>query len=130
MSATFHASKVAAEDMEDFWLVGFANREKAPREYLLLQRAYEFDEHDRRLGMATYYVERNDQKQSQYGGIESFVLQRDQVTVTFDAPTTSRFRGEEQLRITFQLDDVAYQELRDRLEKIFADEKCFRTLSA
>ena len=40
----FHAKCVAVEDMEDYWLVGFADDEFDTHQYLMLQRAYEVDE--------------------------------------------------------------------------------------
>jgi len=80
----FHASCVAVEDMEDFWLVGFADEQYDTREHLTLQRSYEDDEQDVRLGMNTCYVERDGQGQSCYGGIERFELHRDRVKVRFD----------------------------------------------
>lgn len=81
---TFHANCVAIDDMEDFWLVGFADERYDTNQYLTLQRSYEDDEQDIELGMDTYYVERAAQGRSCYGGIEQFELQRNQVIVTFD----------------------------------------------
>jgi hypothetical protein len=53
----FHADCVAILDMEDFWLVGFADQEFNPKQYLTLQRDYEDDDQDVALGMNTYHVE-------------------------------------------------------------------------
>jgi len=59
MNPNFHAGHVNVEDMGDYLLVGFADRQFATEDYLTLQRAHEFDEQDRRTGMADVYVERN-----------------------------------------------------------------------
>ncbi len=43
-AASFHANHIVASDEQDFFLVGFADTPSDTHEYLLLQRAHEFDE--------------------------------------------------------------------------------------
>jgi hypothetical protein len=61
MTPNFHAGHVNAEDMGDYLLVGFADRQFGTQDCLMLQRAHEFDAQDRRTGLVEVYVKRNDQ---------------------------------------------------------------------
>src|SRR4051794_29013467 len=53
MTALIAATEVVIHDEENHFLVGFADDADAPREYLMLQCAHEFDEQDTKLGMNT-----------------------------------------------------------------------------
>ena len=118
MSVVFHANCVAIEDMEDFWLVGFADDKSMTRDYFTLQRGFEDDEQDVALGMDTYHVERNDQRWSGYGGIAAFELKRDRVKVRFTKEGAA-IMGVTEIEASFQVDDEEYSKLKDRLGKIF-----------
>lgn len=124
MSVNFHANCVAIEDMEDSWLVGFADDKFDTRDYLMLQRAFEDDEQDVALGMDTYHVERNDQRWSGYGGIAAFDLKRDRVKVRF-TENGGATMGTTELEVSFQIDEEEYSKLRDRLGKIFQGTSLF-----
>ena len=125
MEHNFHANCVAVEDMEDFWLVGFADEPYNTREYLTLQRSYEDDEQDVRLGMNTYYVERNGQGQSCYGGIERFEFHRDRIKVKFN-DSGRRDLGVDEMEITFRPDGRRFGKLKRRLEHVFSGSGCLR----
>ena len=122
----FHANCIAIEDNEEFCLVGFADREYDTRCYLQLQRSHVNDTQDRALGLDTYYVERDDQSNSCYGGIESIELHSDMVRLDFtDAGSRSLdLRGP--TRITFDIDEGTLTALRIQLSTIFADTDCLR----
>jgi hypothetical protein len=119
----FHANCVAIEDMGDFWLVGFADEKFDTRQYLTLQRSYEDDEQDTRLGMNTYHVERDDQSCSCYGGIERFELQRDQLMVRF-TPTGAKQLKADGVEITFKVDGRRFKKLVQQLDRVFQGTEC------
>jgi hypothetical protein len=123
MVIAFHANCVAIEDMDDFWLLGFADDKFATRKCLTLQRSYEDDEQDIKLGMNTYHVERDDQGFSCYGGIERFELYRDHVVVTF-TPTGAERLKTDGMEITFKVDGRQFKKLVSRLGRIFAETEC------
>jgi hypothetical protein len=120
MDASFHANCVAVEDMEDFWLVGFADDEFDTQNYLTLQRAFEDDEQDIRLGMNTYHVERNGQAWSCYGGIEKCCLYPDRIQVHFSADSAANMGGVSSIEITFAMKPAEFERLEHRLQKILA----------
>ena len=73
MMKSFIANNVTFEDMDGYWLVVFAACSDKSADYLMLQCSYIFDEQYIKLGMDTYYVERDDQTLSCYGGIRTFI---------------------------------------------------------
>jgi hypothetical protein len=123
MVIRFHAKCVAIEDMDDLWLVGFADEKFETRQYLMLQRGYEDDEQDVKLGMDTYHVERDDQRWSCYGGIGRFELHRDHVAVRFNREGAERLEAK-RMEITFKIDRSQFQKMVRRLKHIFAGTKC------
>ena len=50
--------------------------------YLMIQKALEFDKQDIELGMDTYYIEINDQGKAGYGGVETLVLEDKSIKIT------------------------------------------------
>lgn len=123
----FHASRVVVQDMDEegYFLVGFADDDYTPQNCLLLQRGYEDTEQDRRLGMATYYVELNDQGHACYGGISRFALRRDHAFVEFDERGRKELDCEATLQITFSIDDAEFRALAVQVARVFVNEKCF-----
>ena len=124
MAVVFHANCVAIDDMEDFWLVGFADDKFKARDYLMLQRRFEDDEQDVALGMNTYHVERNGQEWSGYDGILAFELKRDRAKVTFTKDGAAKMGKVTEMEITFHVGDDEFSKLKDRVAKIFAGAKC------
>ena len=110
--------------MKDFRLVGFADDPFEPRDFLLLQRSYEDDEQDSRLGMNTYHVERNGQLWSCYGGIERFKLCRDRVKVSFTKEGSRLLGNVPGMEITFNVEESKFNELQRGLRQVFAATGC------
>src|SRR5205085_3975104 len=101
MNPSLHAHYVYVEDTEDCLFVGLADDQYDTDDYLMLQRAHEFDEQDQSLGMADIHIERNDQGCSGYGGIERFELLSDRVRVQFDDQGARNMEGIREMEITF-----------------------------
>ena len=124
--ASFHANKVAIEDNDEWCLVGFADQENDTQGYLQLQRSRIDDSQDQALGLNSYYVERDDQSNSCYGGVESCELFADMVRLRFtDAGSLSLNLGEP-IQITFDIDGETLSALRYQLASIFAGTECLR----
>jgi hypothetical protein len=114
---------VAITDVDDFWLVGFADEEFDTKQYLMLQRSHEDDAQDIALGMNTYHVERNDQGYSGYGGIERFDLYPDRVLVRFN-DIGARNLETRVMEISFKKDGRRFGKLQRRLKNIFSGTSC------
>ncbi len=124
-SISFHANCVAIEDYGDSCLVGFADQEFDTQRYLQLQRSRNNTAQDRQLGLDTYYVERDDQLYSCYGGLEHCELHADSICFRFTEAGSKRLQLDGVLRITFAADSKTMTALKTQLSVIFADCGCF-----
>lgn len=61
------------------YLVGFADDKNEPKEYVIVERALEFDEQDIKLGMDSYYFEYSDQSNSGYGLCDKVILRQNEI---------------------------------------------------
>ena len=116
----FEANNVTVDRSgDDFILVGFAEeRDGQYREALHFQRALQFDEQDAALRMDQVYVERLDQTQSAYGGIERVALMRDRLEVVVGT-STAKSLGDSLFHIQFSLTDSAFEKLAAGLREVF-----------
>jgi hypothetical protein len=115
----FGANKVAVVDHLGSILVGFAHEQDGDcKEALLLSRSHEFDEQDVALGMNQVHVERNDQIQSGYGGIERVVLCPEHVRVVLSGRTAESV-GDSEFEIGLALTPDEYERLRQGLQLVF-----------
>ena len=73
-TAAFTAKMAYASKEEGYYMVGFADDEYETKEYILLQKAFEFDEQDIALGMDGEYVEINGQENAGYKCCRSAIL--------------------------------------------------------
>lgn len=81
MEINFIANDIIYEVTEDnSYLVGFADDKNEPEEYVIIERALEFDEQDIKLGMDSYYFEYSDQSNSGYGLCDQVVLHQNEIT--------------------------------------------------
>ena len=120
----FHASCVAIEDEDSVSLVGFADREIGTTHYFILERAHEFDTQDRDLGMDTYYIERDDQSFSCYGGIVSYAQHPDRIRFELDDKASRKLGVGRTLQITFDIDRARSADLAKKLALILAENAC------
>ena len=62
-----------------FIFIGFADDKNEPKEYVIVERALEFDEQDIKLGMDSYYFEYSDQSNSGYGLCSKVVIRQNEI---------------------------------------------------
>jgi hypothetical protein len=125
MIPSFHASCISIDDTADCLQIGFADHAHGTADYLLLQRAHEVDDQDKRLGMDDVYVERNDQSFSVYGGIAQFELLGDRVRIVFDQKGATNMGGLREMQIAFAVDAERLGSLRAALRRCFAGRACY-----
>jgi hypothetical protein len=116
----FAANNVVVNDSDDnFILVGFADEQGGRyRAALHFQRSYEFDEQNVALGMNQVYVERNDQSQGAYGGIERVELHSDRIRLVVGGQTAQRL-GDSEFEIGLSLAPEEFGQLRKALRIVF-----------
>ncbi|EFI04738.1 MULTISPECIES: Imm10 family immunity protein [Bacteroides] len=80
MEINFIANDVVYEvTVDNSYLIGFADNKNEPNEYVIIERALEFDEQDIKLGMDSYYFEYSDQSNSGYGLCSKVVLRQNEI---------------------------------------------------
>ena len=80
MEINFVANDIVYEVTEDnSFLIGFADDKNEPNEYVIVERALEFDEQDIKLGMDSYYFEYSDQSNSGYDLCSKVVLHQNEI---------------------------------------------------
>lgn len=80
MEINFIANEIVYEVTEyNSYLVGFADDKNEPKEYVIVERALEFDEQDIKLGMDPYYFEYSDQSNSGYGLCDKVILRQNEI---------------------------------------------------
>ena len=80
MEINFIANEIVYEVTEyNSYLVGFADDKNEPKEYVIAERALEFDEQDIKLGMDSYYFEYSDQSNSGYGLCDKVILRQNEI---------------------------------------------------
>jgi hypothetical protein len=112
---SFNVKSIHIENMEDCYLLIFYNI----GEYFLLQRGYEFDEQEDKLGFNTYYIEYCDQSQSCYGGVENIILHKNKIEIDFSINATNSLKIIRKLSIGFDLEEHIHKELKMQLKNIF-----------
>ena len=114
----FHATVVTAIEDEVGWVVCLADHEHNARQYLQFQRGHVSDSQDQALGLDTYYVEKDDQSNSCYGGIESVDLSTDAIKLRFDDASSQSLRLERNVLITFDVDEQTLGRFRKGLTAV------------
>ena len=116
----FHATCIAAVEDEIGWVVSLADNELDTRKYFQFQLGHVSDLQDQALGLDTYYVERDDQSNSCYGGIESIDLRADAIKLRLDHAGSQSLRLNRDVLITFDADEQTLDRFRRGLLAIFA----------
>lgn len=123
----FNAKIVSVDEQDEAYIVGFADDELEPTQYIILQRAIEDDVQDDELGLNTYFLEIGDPAVSGYGGINSATLKQGQLELGIRRP--SDYAEEvEQIIVHFQLSKEGMEQLASQLELIFQDSDCALSL--
>lgn len=104
---------------ENSFLIGFADDGDSPEEYVIAEKAFEFDEQDIELGMDTYYFEYADQSNSGYGLCEKVFLRKGEILFVLSG---KRMMGITEIAVTYNedfiTDTIEYQKM---LSNVFGD---------
>ncbi len=95
-------------------IVGFADAQFDTQSYLVFQRSLDENESDEDV-----YVERDEQGQSNYGGIEKFILLRDKAIMKLNLETSEWLAVEQEVTIKFSVSDEIFKELLSGFDRLF-----------
>lgn len=122
MEIKFIANKVTCEinKEEDYYLLGFSDNGDEPDQYVVLQRAINFDEQDVELGMNTYYFEYSNQSNSGYGICKKIVIEKGYVFFELKENTLVDIKS---IEITFEQNALMtdWIDFKSVFDKIFSD---------
>lgn len=119
---TFVAHHIVVSDEETGLLVGFADQADHPGAYLMLQRVATCDDQDQALGMDAVSIERDDQSQSAYGGIEQVTLAPTSVSLLLSAATATALGCDRLLSIAITPSPEELRRLRDGLRQLCGED--------
>jgi len=107
--------------------VGFADTQGDTQEYLMFQKFVDPEEagDDDDSGI---YIERDGQQYGTYGGIEKFVLSRNNALLSLPAETAQMLDTEQEVSITFSATDEQFKQLKTDFERVFAGEVEFEVM--
>ncbi|MEK5447029.1 Imm10 family immunity protein [Paenibacillus sp. FSL R7-0331] len=124
MMSTFTANFIyaQADDENDVLMIGFADDQYDPQEYILLQLTMHPDEQDLALGFDKIHMTYNDESQSQYGGIEKVLLKPGSIEIYLDEEAIEALDCEAAVvRVNFDPDVLNLEERRELFEQMFGE---------
>ncbi|OMF92030.1 Imm10 family immunity protein [Paenibacillus sp. FSL R7-0273] len=111
-----------ADDENDVLMIGFADDQYEPEEYILLQQTMHPDEQDLELGFDKIHITYNDESQSQYGGIEKVLLKPGSIEISLDEEAVEALDCESAVvRINFDPEMLNLDERRVYFEQMFGE---------
>lgn len=113
----FQAKALATTREEDIVLVGFADDQHDPTDYLILERGLSPESQDISIDQDKTYVEIRDQKWSAYGAIKSVSLSRNVINMLFWEAAQKKLRIVS-ADISFDCSDDQWELLRDSLSEM------------
>ena len=121
----FVANAVSADfDENDVLIIAFGQLiEEEVQQSFMIQDMLQYDEQDEALGQDTYCILLNDQQFCVYGGIGRITLSPTGVHVILDAVGRQAL-GVTEIKVAFLLPIQEYQNLKARMETVFAEKQC------
>jgi hypothetical protein len=122
---TFQANAISAQnDENEVLIIVFADLQEngGPNHYFMIQHTNEYEEQDIKLDTDTYYIERDDQGFSTYGGIEKISLRPTQISIDLDK-LGQKHLAVSKITIGLALTAETYTHLIQQLKKIFDQKK-------
>ena len=119
----FKAKKVFADhDENNILIIGFLGdyNDLGGPTYFMIQDSEEHNKQDQQLGMNTYYIEKNDQSMSGYGGIQELRLDKEKVYIELDKKGIENLK-ETEIVIELKCNDDEFENLQKRLYEILDD---------
>lgn len=119
----FHASSVKAYSENGIAVVGFADDEFNPTQYVLLQRTLMPSEQDRNLGMDQPHVEIHPPTRSAYGGVDQVIVERGRLMLWLNNAMTRKVDNTSPITISFDLTTKELAETTRALSEVIGAER-------
>jgi hypothetical protein len=122
MSYRFDASHVFAQDDGYMVMIGFADDEHEPSQFVLLQKAKEYDEQDKRLGMDKIHIQVEDESRALYGGIRLISKEGEHLLIELEDAAASALRVNGNIEINLDPHHPQLATALAELEKLVSSE--------
>ncbi len=127
----FKAKEIFADyDENNILIIGFSG-EKTERNkhiYFIIQDSDDYDHQDKKLGIDTYYIEKNDQTMSGYGGVKEIRLCKNRIQIDFDQKGIDNLQ-EINIEIEFECNPDEFKNLHKKLNQIFSNDELKTTFN-
>jgi hypothetical protein len=117
-----NAEYVSAERGDETVTVAFADDEFDVSEYVLLQRLLKVTDKEAEIGLGQVYIERNDQRYASYGGIRQCVVTAGSVEILLEPAMAKALGTRWRILVRFEAPPAFWNELKEHLELLFAEE--------
>ena len=124
MATTLKYNFVGSDEENGVLTVGFANAQLDTQQYLKFQI---WSDAEAEGEGDEIYIERNDQSQGIYGGVERLVLSRGHAHLLLNVKTAKVIDTEQEVNISFSATDEQFQQLKSGLEVIFTGKQGFES---
>lgn len=118
MNYCFDATHIFAQDDGYMVMIGFANDELEPTKFVILQKAHEYDDQDKKMGMDKIHIQVEDESRSKYGGIEAVDISEGMIRVLLSDDTKSALSIDGDIEASVSADHPAFDEVKSQLKKI------------
>ncbi|MGN7360291.1 Imm10 family immunity protein [Paenibacillus sp. SAF-054] len=125
MNTVLNANFLYAQIDEDIdvLMIGFADDEFDPQEYILLQKTLNPSEEDVVAGFDEVHLMYNDESQSLYGGISQFYLTPNRVEITLKENAAEVLHSSPVIVIHYDQENIDMSEFHNYLLQMFSNEQ-------
>jgi len=122
MTYKFTANHIFNEDDSYMIMLGFADDEFEPSQFVIIQKAHEYDDQDMKLGMDKLHIQVEDQSRSQYGGISAINVTGNSLVIKLDDSGKSSLKINGDIEIMVEQNHPNLKSTLFELEKIVKKE--------
>ncbi|AJQ94839.1 Imm10 family immunity protein [Gynuella sunshinyii] len=118
MNYCFDATHIFTQDDGYMVMIGFADDEFEPTKFVILQKAHEYDDQDKQMGMDKIHIQIEDESRSKYGGIDSIQVSEGSIKVSLSDDTKSALSIDGDIEVVVPAEHPAFEEVKFELKKI------------
>ena len=126
LAVRFKAENFSLSGDEYSSMAAFGDEPRQPKNYVLLQRIVNPSQEDIELGHDQVHIEINGQERSEYGAIETCLLQDEELRIMLNEDSAKRLRVASDIRIELPSDADQMDELSTFLAQLFTNGDQFR----
>ncbi|WP_249897581.1 Imm10 family immunity protein [Paenibacillus sp. PK3_47] len=112
-----------ADEETDVLLIGFADDEFDPQEYILLQKTLDPGEEDAESGFDKIHISYNNEAQSMYGGILKLYFSASVTEITLTEEAAGQLNCTRKIVIKYDQEDADLPVFHKYLLQMFADDE-------